>query len=161
MSDVDALSESRLIGVHPILAERIRQLAQMLETENISVIVTQGLRSWAEQNRLYQQGRTAPGLIVTHALPGHSWHNLGLAVDLAPLDHDIPNWDINHPVWKRIVKVGESLGLTSGSEFRSFPDWPHFQLTGRFPASPDDETRRIFTQAGMVALWDEAQITNV
>ncbi len=43
--------------------------------------VAQGYRSIAEQNRLYAQGRTLPGPIVTNARGGQSNHNRGIAVE--------------------------------------------------------------------------------
>lgn len=152
---MNAISEARLQEVHPKLAERVRSMAELLESENIEIQVTQGYRSWQEQAELYAQGRTAPGSIVTNAEPGHSYHNFGLAVDVAPFDGGIPDWDANHPAWKRIVAVGLSVGLVSGSEWRTFPDWPHFQMTGRLPVSPDDSVRGTFTEGGVDAVWNE------
>lgn len=43
--------------------------------------VRSGRRSCAEQARLYAQGRTTGGAIVTHAEGCRSWHTLGRAVD--------------------------------------------------------------------------------
>jgi peptidoglycan L-alanyl-D-glutamate endopeptidase CwlK len=152
---MDPISEARLGEVHPALAEKVRQMAEMLEQENITIRVTQGLRSWAEQEALYAQGRTVPGSIVTNAPPGTSWHNFGLAADVAPFDGSIPDWNLSHPVWKRIVSVGESCGLVAGAEFRTFPDWPHFQLTGQLPVSPDDAVRAAYQSGGMEAVWSD------
>jgi hypothetical protein len=126
-----------------------------LDSPPVVLRVTQGLRSWNEQAKLYAQGRTVPGKIVTDAPPGHGWHNFAMAVDVVPLD-PLPDWNLTHPVWKRLVEVGESLGLQSGSEWRTFPDWPHLQITGRFPASPNDEVRQIFLQAGIQGVWQES-----
>lgn len=131
-------------------------MAIQLEAEGIVIRVTQSLRPWATQEALYAQGRTAPGSIVTNAEPGFSWHNFGLAVDVAPFDGALPDWNITHPVWQRLVSVGDSLGLLSGAEWRTFPDWPHFQLTGRFPVTPDDEVRYLFKEGGLQAVWDAA-----
>lgn len=161
---MDNFSEARLGEINPILAARIRKLAWMLEQEGIEIHVTQGLRSWNEQQSLWQQGRDAQGnvndksKVVTNAKAGSSWHNFGLACDVAPFDGSIPDWNNSHPCWARIVAVGESLGLVAGARFRTFPDWPHLQLTGRFPISPDSEVIQIFKDAGMEALWTEAQI---
>lgn len=127
----------------------------MLASENIDVQVTQGLRSWAEQAALYAQGRTAPGGIVTNAQPGHSYHQFGLAVDVAPFDAGIPDWNSAHPVWKRIVSVGVSVGLVDGAEWRTFPDWPHFQMTGQLPVSPDDAVRAAFLAGGIDQVWKD------
>lgn len=152
---MDAVSEARLELVNPRLAEKIRQMAEMLKDE-FAFRVTQGLRSWDEQAKLYAQGRTQPGKIVTNAAPGHSWHNFGLAVDLVPLSELGPDWNTAHPAWQRLLSCGSSVGLVEGAQFRTFPDWPHFQLTGSWPVSPNDEVRQCFLDGGMVAVWKEA-----
>lgn len=164
---MDSISEARLKEVHPTLAERVRQMAQMLEGENIHIRVVQGLRSWAEQQALYNEGRDADGTVVdkskvvTNARPGTSWHNFGLAVDVAPFNGGIPDWNSNHPAWKRIVSIGESVGLVSGSGWRTFPDWPHLQMTGRLPTSPDDDTRAMFLSSGIEGVWGDTGLTDV
>ncbi len=159
---MDALSQTQLQLVNPELAAKVTRLMDSLALENAIIKVTQGLRSWTEQEALWQKGRDALGnvvdrsQVVTDAAPGHSYHNFGLAVDVAPFDDSIPDWNLNHPVWKRIEAVGVSLGMTAGAEFRTFPDWPHFQLTGTLPVSPDDEVRQTFKDGGMLAVWEQA-----
>ncbi len=159
---MDSLSEARLQLVNPELAGKIRRMADMLALEGIVIKVTQGLRSWTEQMNLWLKGRDKYGSvvdkskIVTNAAPGHSYHNFGLAVDVAPFNGTDPDWNRDHPAWKRIVAVGTSLGLTAGAEFRSFPDWPHFQLTGSLPASPTEDVREAFKDGGMFAVWQQA-----
>ena len=160
---MDAISESRLTEVHPLLASKIRQMADILAQSGVTLRVTQGLRSWTQQLSLWLKGRDPNGTVidrskvVTNAAPGHSWHNFGLAVDVVPMDNvGQPDWNVNHPVWKQIVSVGTSLGLVAGAEWRTFPDYPHFQLTGKLPVSPDDEVRQTFKDGGMVTIWKES-----
>jgi peptidoglycan LD-endopeptidase CwlK len=158
---MDKISEDRLRDVHPQLARKIRQMADILELERPSVTlrVTQGLRTWGEQSVLYAQGRSQPGRIVTNAEPGHSWHQFGLAVDVVPLGLEgKPDWNTQHPIWKRVVALGTSLGLVAGAQFRSFPDYPHFQLTGKLPVSPDTAVRESFGQSGISGIWEETQL---
>lgn len=153
--ELEEISEMRLSSVHSELAAKIRQ---MQETVDFPFRVTQGLRTWREQELLYAEGRTIPGLIVTNAAPGHSYHNFGLAVDLVPIIqlNYSPDWNLEHPQWKRLVEVGESLGLKAGAKFRTFKDWPHFQNTGKLPDSPDDNVREIFKRGGTLAVWKAA-----
>mgnify|MGYP001590611262 CR=1 FL=1 len=157
---MDKISESRLALVHPLLGEKVHKLAEMTLQEGVEIRVVQGLRSWNEQQSLYDQGRTRPGKIVTKCLPGHSWHNFGMAVDIAPDDTAKPlwqpNWKSDHPVWKRLVVLAKTLGFICGAEFRTFPDNPHFQMTGRFPVNPTDEVRQLFKDGGTQAVWDES-----
>jgi peptidoglycan L-alanyl-D-glutamate endopeptidase CwlK len=165
---MDTVSENRLALVHPALAAKIRVLANDLCAEKIYIRVTQGLRSVAEQDALYAQGRTAPGKVVTNCRGGHSYHNFGLAVDVVPavggalVPAFVPDWNVEHPAWKKIVEIGTGLGLASGALWRTFKDYPHLQLNGRFPeGAPDDEVRQLFADGGMKAVWDEAGISNL
>lgn len=156
---MDSVSVARLQLVHPGLADKITLMASMLEAEGILIRVVQGLRSWAEQDKLYAQGRTAPGKIVTNCQGGHSYHNFGLAVDCVPSQFGPgqafnPDWNPDHPSWKRMSAVGQSLGLDSGATWRTFPDAPHFQLTGAMPeGQPNDEARALFFNGGLPAVW--------
>lgn len=153
---MDRVSEGRLSLICPVVADRVRLLYESLKQEGIEIRVTQALRSWNEQDALFH--KRPP---VTKARGGYSWHNFGLAVDVVP-DIDgtdanfTPDWNVNHPSWRRIHQLGESLGFVCGADFRTFPDWPHLQMTGRFPVTPNDEARQIFKDAGMEAVWNEA-----
>ena len=156
---MDTISEERLSQVHPMLAMKIRQMADILASDDppTTLRVTQGLRTWSEQAVLYAQGRSAPGRVVTNAEPGSSWHNFGLAVDVVPLDlQHLPDWNTSHPIWQRIVSVGTGLGLVAGAQFRTFVDYPHFQLTGKWPASPDLEVRETYGQSGIGGIWNNS-----
>ncbi len=153
---MDQVSEARLSLVHPALARKIRQMADILELDHppVKLRVTEGLRSWNEQAQLYAQGRSLPGAIVTNAEPGHSWHQFGLAVDVVPFGLDgRPDWNTSHPIWRRLVQLGTHLGLVAGAQWRSFPDYPHFQLTGKLPQTPDLEVRETFGQSGIAGIW--------
>lgn len=175
---MDATSETRLAAINPSLAALVRHLDNLLQPEGITIRVVQGLRLWADQYALWLKGRDAAGrvvdptAIVTHAPPGHSWHQFGLAVDVAPFDDGIPDWNDAHPCWARMIEFGESIGLYSGSHFVGAPtphfplgkpetDNPHFQLTGKFPTSPTDEVRAIFRTGGMSAVWQAAALEEV
>lgn len=151
---LDSISQKRLSEINPSLAILITRMAEFLEQQHIVIRVTQGLRTWAEQDALYAQGRTLPGAIVTRAKGGESWHNLGCAVDLVPLD-PAPDWNVDHADWKRMLEIGTSLGLTEGAGW-CHPDNPHVQFTGRFPMNaPNDEARQIYQNEGAAAFWAE------
>lgn len=132
-------------------------MAATLSKDGIWVRVTQALRTIEEQDALYAQGRTAPGKIVTNAPGGYSQHNFGLAVDVVPSvpgDTYIPDWNPAHPSWQKMIALGESLGLYSGSHFRTFPDAPHFEYTGPYPPETSDLQRETLKSGGLIAVWD-------
>lgn len=98
------------------------------------------LRTFAEQDTLYAQGRTKPGSKVTNAKGGQSYHNYGLAVDIVLLvDKDgngtfeTASWDIKTDFdgdkkadWQEIVTIFKRYGWEWGGDWK-FVDAPHFQ----------------------------------
>jgi peptidoglycan L-alanyl-D-glutamate endopeptidase CwlK len=154
---LSATSEAKLGEVHPELSRRIHQLADML---SFPIIVTQGLRTWPQQDALYQQGRTTPGAIVTHAKPGHSMHNFALAVDVAPIDGSKIDWNGKDAKWQEILAKAPSCGLAEGAQWRTFPDEPHL-YPQEVPANPDDNLRYLFTEGGIQAVWDYFKLSDM
>lgn len=153
---MNAHSQQLLSKVYPRLADLIKKLSTRCIQEGFYIIVVQGLRTVEEQQALYDQGRTKPGKIVTNAPGGHSWHNMGLAVDCAPEDAEgAIDWNPDHPQWKTMERIGVSLGLTSGANWVRLKDAPHFQLTGPFPENaPTDDVRELYASGGLQAVWN-------
>ena len=93
------------------------------------------LRTFAEQDELFAQGRTKPGPIVTRAKGGQSWHNYGLAVDSVLLVDGKASWDIKTDFdkdgrsdWMEVVDIFKRYGWEWGGDWKFF-DAPHFQKT--------------------------------
>lgn len=108
-------SHNRLNKVHPELARRVMLLIQALADKGYTVEVVQGLRTFAEQDELYKQGRTKPGQVVTKARGGQSNHNYGLAVDLCPFVNGKPQWNDNQG-FIRIGVEAAKVGLEWGGQ---------------------------------------------
>lgn len=102
------------------------------------VRITQGLRTFAEQDALYAQGRTKPGNKVTNAKGGQSIHNYGFAVDIVLIiDGTTASWDVKKDWdgdkvsdWDECVKVFAKYGWNWGGNWTSFKDMPHFDKIG-------------------------------
>lgn len=92
------------------------------------IIITQGYRSIEEQNRLYSQGRTTSGKIVTNAKGGQSAHNYGLAFDFAPLINGKIDWD-DIDKFKTVAAIGIKAGLRWGGDWIKSKDYPHLEYT--------------------------------
>ena len=125
-----AASEPLIARLHPSIQNRARELLARAWALGVPLVVTSGLRPNEEQARLYAQGRTAPGAIVTNSPPGSSWHNFGLAFDVAPLKPDgsgRPYWPEDDALWTRVGQAGEAAGLTWGGRFTTIKDRPHFE----------------------------------
>ncbi len=147
----DSISLRRLSDLHPLLRGAGEQLLDRCAVEGVPLLVTQGLRTWEEQEALYAQGRSAPGRIVTLARGGHSYHNFGLAFDVVVLDAmGKADWNPAHPGWQRAGAVGKSLGLEWGGDWTK-PDLPHFQYSGGLST----ERCRALYPRGLAAVWQE------
>src|SRR6185436_12701932 len=126
---MDQNSANRLEKVHPELKARITKLLTNLAKKSLDVRVVQGLRTFAEQDALFAQGRTKPGKKVTNAKGGQSNHNYGLAVDLAPFKAGQPDWN-NIAGFKTIGSEAKKLALEWGGDWKKLVDMPHVQLPG-------------------------------
>lgn len=80
-------------GLQPEFRDRVTRWYEECISEGLRLLVYCGLRSNEEQDRLYAQGRTAGGKIVTHAKAGQSFHNYGLAIDYVPVRNGKASWD--------------------------------------------------------------------
>lgn len=122
--------------LNPIVKERSNQLIQQAGKKGIVVVITEGFRSVQEQNRLYAEGRTTAGKVVTNAKGGESYHNYGLAIDFAiktPAGKII--WDMNYdgnkngkPDWIEVVQMAKSLGFQWGGDWKAIKDYSHLQM---------------------------------
>lgn len=111
----------------PAIQDLAKGLLVKAAQDGIELVVVQGLRTNEEQARLYAQGRTAPGAVVTNSPPGSSWHNFGLAFDVAIYNNGKAEWPENEQLWQRIGAIGKSIGLEWGGDFKSIRDRPHFE----------------------------------
>lgn len=145
---MDSMSEAKLESVHPELAKRIHQLANLL---SFPLVITQGLRTYDQQMTLYNQGRTAPGKIVTNAKPEQSAHCFLYAVDVAPSDGHSIDWNGRDEKWTEILAKAKTCNLAEGAEWRTFPDQPHLYLS-ELPATPDDEMVQALREGGLQAV---------
>lgn len=127
-------SSRRLEHLHPAMWPLVERLLASARLEGIDLLVTCTWRSAEEQARLYAQGRTAPGRIVTNAKPGQSMHNFmlrgqpaSLAVDVVPLRFGKPIWDSKDALWQEVGDLGQAAGLEWAGRWKRFREYPHFQ----------------------------------
>jgi peptidoglycan L-alanyl-D-glutamate endopeptidase CwlK len=130
--------------------DRCRRDPWMLKN-GITVLLICTYRSNEEQAKLYAQGRTTPGRIVTNAKPGKSKHNTtlpdgtpaALAFDVVPLRNGKPVWGTagngidndetdderdDLEVWQRVGEHGEAVGLSWAGRWTSFREYPHMEM---------------------------------
>ena len=124
----------KLVGVHPVLVEKITRVLIAMDALGVPMTITAGLRTAEQQRALYEQGRTKPGAIVTNAdgYTKKSNHQeredgYGHAVDLAFLVAGKPSWAESHP-WALYGAMVKSQELKWGGDWESISDRPHAEL---------------------------------
>jgi peptidoglycan L-alanyl-D-glutamate endopeptidase CwlK len=124
-------SLDKLSGVNPALQNVVKRA---IEISTVDFAVVQGNRTQAEQNALYEQGRTKPGKVVTWTRKSN--HIGGRAVDLAPFVKGKIEWDDNGKLglWPKIAnamqQAANELGVKIGwgGNWQKTKDRPHFEL---------------------------------
>jgi peptidoglycan L-alanyl-D-glutamate endopeptidase CwlK len=129
------MASRRIEDLHPSLQPLARDFIAKAQAAGLDPLITCTYRSNAEQAELYAQGRTKPGKVVTNARPGQSLHNhteggkpAAKAFDIVPLVQGKPQWQATHPHWHQLGALGKSLGLEWAGDWRTFREYPHFQL---------------------------------
>ncbi len=123
---VDVRSEKNIATLLPEVRPIARALVQKAASARIRIKVISGLRTYAEQDALYAQGRIVPGPKVTNARGGYSNHNFGIAFDIGVFEGS--RYLPESPKYNAVGALGADLGLEWGGSWKSFKDAPHFQL---------------------------------
>ena len=127
----DIYTQQRLKLLHPKVVKDFTDFIVDAETAlGIQLRISQGYRTFGEQDVIYAQGRTKKGAIVTNAKGGQSYHNYGLAVDLVRMVDGRVDW--NYDMRKLLpyaIKHGLSWGGSPAFVKAGIPDFPHFEKT--------------------------------
>lgn len=138
---MDKVTRQRIDELHPSVRSEveiiINECNQAL-TGRAKVRITQGLRTFKEQDDLYAQGRSKPGKKVTNAKGGQSIHNYGFAVDICLIiDGKTASWDTakdwdNDQIadWQECVNIFKKHNWNWGGDWKTFKDLPHFDKKG-------------------------------
>lgn len=142
---MDKITLDRIALLHPKLREEATAIYKEICTTLTGKAIcrfSHTLRTFAEQDALYAQGRAKPGKVVTNAKGGQSYHNFGLAIDMVLLvdtdnngTFETPSWDTKTDFdkdgksdWQEIVAIFKRYGWEWGGDW-NFKDLPHFQKT--------------------------------
>ena len=129
------MASRKINDLHPDLQPIALKFLERCNSIGLDILITCTFRSWIEQEKLYSIGRTLPGKKVTNARPGQSKHNnmidgrpASLAFDVVPMKSGKPIWNDRDPIWGIIGEIGVELGLDWAGRWKSFVEYPHFQL---------------------------------
>ena len=133
---MDKVTLDRIAKLHPSVREEMTKIVNecnTLLTGRSQVRIAQGLRTFAEQDALFNQKPR-----VTKAKGGQSIHNYGFAVDIVLIiDGKTASWETHKDWdndgiadWDECVKVFAKHGWSWGGSWASFKDMPHFDKIG-------------------------------
>lgn len=114
---------------HPKLQKLADKLLSDCSEQGIKIAIGECLRTVAEQDERYAQGRTKPGSIITNAKGStySSMHQWGVAFDFYR-DDGKGAYDESGNFFVKAGKIGKAIGLEWGGDWNSIIDKPHFQL---------------------------------
>lgn len=112
----------------PLLLESYRAIMRR------DLFITSSYRSPQTQQRLFQQGRTTPGNIVTNidGFQRVSKHNfypsraIDVCVDLDLSEAVKPTW--SDPYYEPLGYICKQIGLVWGGDWKTFKDKPHIEV---------------------------------
>lgn len=133
---VDKITAERIAKLHPLVRQEMTNIITECNkalTGRSKVRISQGLRTFEEQNALYNQTPK-----VTNAKGGQSIHNYGFAVDIVLIiDGKTASWDTfadwdNDKIsdWTECVTIFKKYGWNWGGDWKTFKDMPHFDKKG-------------------------------
>jgi peptidoglycan L-alanyl-D-glutamate endopeptidase CwlK len=123
----DARTERNIQTLHPRAQELARVFIKRVLDAGINARIISGTRTYAEQNKLFRQGRYGnPGPKVTKARGGQSNHNFCIAWDIGIFEDDGAYLG-DSPLYDKAAEVGLVDGIEWGGHWTSFVDRPHYQ----------------------------------
>lgn len=142
--------------------EKLNALILACQARGAIYVATSGLRTYAEQDNLYAQGRTAPGKRVTNARGGYSPHNFGVAADFAPhVGGDYEGKLKTDYAVRNYAVLGEEtakLNLEWGGRWLKIKDTPHVQLPLKTRGITWEMMRTWYADGGLVEVYDRLDL---
>jgi hypothetical protein len=94
----------------PDFAKRVKDWYEACIDSGIQLLIYCGYRSFEEQEKLYRQGRSEAGRVVTNARGGQSFHNYGRAIDFVPFNNGKTEWD-DTKTYKKAQEIAKRHNL--------------------------------------------------
>lgn len=124
------INSRSLDDLHPKVKALALEFQKACAEKGMDILIYSTYRDGEAQNKLYAQGRTEKGNIVTNARAGESMHNYHLAFDWVPMLHGKALWN-DHVAYATCGKIAEDIGLEwAGRWSGKLKETAHCQFTG-------------------------------
>ena len=146
------MSNTNLTGLKIQTVNALMMACKDMDDQCIKYWISGAFRSTEYQQALFAQGREPLESVnarrktagyppigaadntytVTNCdgIKNKSNHQSGLAVDVVPVNAaGTPYWPApGNAAWLPIIAAMKKAGFQSGSEWKNFPDWPHYEI---------------------------------
>lgn len=153
-----------ITALHPRLQVLATGVKEACAAQGISIAFSECLRTKAEQDALYAQGRTTSGSIVTNAKGStySSQHQWGIAIDFY-IDMDVDGdgekkddaFNNATGLFEKVGQIAKAQGLGWGGDWKSFKDRPHLYLPD-WGSTTTQLKQQYGTPAKFMASWDNS-----
>ncbi len=145
--------------LHPKLQEKVFELKKLCAQKGLIIGISECLRTKEEQDALYAKGRTTKGNIVTNARGStySSMHQWGVAFDFYRNDGK-GAYEDGDAFFSRVGRLGKSIGLEWGGDWKSPVDKPHFQLPD-WGSTASILKSKYKTPENFMKIWEDTAMT--
>lgn len=137
--------------------ERLRAVIAECAAKGADYWAVSGFRSYAEQEKLFAQGRSMPGARVTNAMAGESPHNFAIACDFV-CDGYLDRTgglqpDYRPASYDMLGAVAKRHGLEWGGSWAGLQDRPHVQWPGFVTSRELQPLRQAYETGGLISVF--------
>ena len=126
-------------------------------SDGIPVRIFETFRTRQRQSAIYAQGRTTEGPIITRAMPGHSYHNYGIAVDLVMYVDGKWDWS-DTALYRKLGPYFQRYGVRWLGDTTG--DLVHYQMITPYGVR---DLQEIYDEGGLEKVWmilDEVRLVS-
>lgn len=156
-----------ITALHPILQKKAALLKEECAKAGIAILFSECLRTVAEQDALYAQGRTSAGSIVTNAKGStySSQHQWGVAIDFY-IDMDVDGdgdkkddaFNNSTGLFDKVGAIAKSICLGWGGDWTSIKDRPHLYLPD-WGSTTSKLKQQYGTPEKFMQTWGDGKVT--
>jgi len=139
----NTLIDRDLSNLAPFFRIRLEKALKECHEDAMQVYLFEGYRS--PERQIFLFGQNQPGKWVTSATAWKSWHQYGLACDLAFKKAGQWSWDAKDP-WERVHSIFKKNGFQTIKAEKG-----HFQITGGLTI---ETAYLVYRNAGREKLWE-------
>ena len=120
------VSDDKLNGLSPKMRQITVDIIADAKKEGVNLVIAEGYRTQATQDKYYAQGRTTKGGIITYAKV--SKHTKGNAVDFDYINASGKQKILTAKQWNVLGRLAKKHGAIWGGNWSKLKDYRHIEI---------------------------------